>query len=423
MKAKITYNFNGGHWNFKDEVKEAFYSDLYHFVNNRTDTELKNIPMSEFVIMEPYIIGNMVGKYFLKEEVGGKLEDQPPSHFIGSCVSQKKYQELIPHLIDFFALWREIEQCNEKNATDFFASSWASLVDTAKFFKYTTVDELVNSPEAPSVRDQRILDKLHHCPEQVTAPTEVDPKLNQHVPKPRRIGYEFLGWYESPTFEGRPISMIHPKTNKDIALYAKWGTHTLFHSNDGYATFDDLYEDFLKDFSEHQGIVVKKTLERIPGHGWMSDFISRSFDGHLNKFFQRPKYFKKWMWLIEYLQSMYENNSEIASRFEYEEGQFRVEAQVRWELNSLFVGRFHLVWPRTRDYSGAGIKEKLANSSNSRIEKMKYVVHELVVFPPFALPKKRFSGWYETPNCEGLAVSSVTDDRYAAKTLFAKWTK
>lgn len=423
MKAKINYVLNGGHWNPKDEVKEAFYKDMYHFINERYETELKEIALADFVALEPYIIGNMAAKYFLKEEVGGAFETQPSDYFIGYCYQNKKYMKLIPHLIEFFAYWREIEQCSEKNATDFFASSWAALVDTAKFFKYTFVEDLINSPEAPQVRDERILSRLQSCPEQVSAPTEVDPKRNLPIPKPRRKHYEFLGWFEKADFNGAIVSNIYHGIKTDITLYANWGTHTYFHSNDGYVTFEDIYEDFLKDFSTVVGYQVTKEKARELPHGWMTHFIKASYEGYLDAFFNIPKFYDKWIWLIDYIRNLYSNNPDMLTRLSFEHGKFGLEAQARWELNSLFAGRFHLVWPKTRDYSGAGIKEKLADSTNFRIQKVSYPVGEHVELPEFSRLGFEFGGWYETPDASGARVIEIVDDRYAAKTLFAKWIK
>ncbi|HEY8444494.1 MAG TPA: InlB B-repeat-containing protein [Bacilli bacterium] len=425
MAVKINYELNGGVWAPKDEVKEAFYTDLYHFVNENYDTDLKSMPLADFINSEPYIIGNMVGKYYLKEEIGGKVEDQPTDYFIGYCYHNNKYKELIPHLIEFFALWRIIEGCIEPHADDFFASSWASLVDTAKFFKYTTVEDLEKSPESPTVRVDRILNKLQNCPGVYLPPYEVNPKENQRLAKPRRDGYEFVGWYDNPDFKGEPVKEISKDLKKDVTFYARWATHTIFHSNDGYATFEDLYSDFLKDFSLVVGEVVTKDVERTKEHGPISDFCKVTYrnKGSLNKFFSITEYHNKWWWLIDYVRTVKKRDPQELSFFDYENGQFKEEAQVRWELNSLFVSRFHLTWPKTADYSGAGIKEKLADSTNSQIIKVRYIVGDEVKFPVVTRNGYKFSGWYDNYKGLGKEIKHINDDTYASKTLYAKWTK
>lgn len=422
MPAKINYQLNGGYWAPKYEVKEAFYTDFYHFVQKYYQ-ELNDIDINDFFSLEPYIIGNMLGKYFLKEEVGGKLEDQPQKYFIGYCYHNRKYIDLILHLIKFFALWREIERCSEPHATDFFASSWASLVDTAKFFKYTTIEELKNSPEAPSVQDQRILDMLQNCPGSYDAPQFINPKEDLRLPKPRRDNFTFIGYYDNPEFNGEIVKYASCKITEDVTYYARWATYTYFHSNDGYASFDDLYSDFLKDFSQVIGREVGKSIERIEGHGPVSEFCKASYHGGLNKFFSNPKYHQKWWWLIEYFQSLKKNNPEILKRFDYSDGKFNSEAQVRWELNSLFVSRFHLVWPKTGDYSGLGIKEKLADATNSKIVKVKYPLYSRVDFPKLSRKGYTLVGYYDSPKFQENMVTEIIDERYANKTLYAKWQK
>jgi len=422
MKTNIIYELNGGHWNPKDEMKVAFYTDLYDFVHQKHPEALSGIGVQEFTNLEPYLIGNMLGRFFLKEEVGGTLENQPDTHFIGYCHKRGKYAKLIPHLIHFFALWREIEQCRELNATDFFANSWASLVDTAKFFKYTTLEELQKSPEAPQVRDQRILYMIQHCPQLKDAPTEIEPKTTVKLPNPRKEHHEFLGWFESPMLDGAQVALLSHQGAESVVVHAKWGTHTTFHANDGYVRFEDLYEDFLKCFSDAIGEIVTTEKIRVEGHGWISDFCEKAKNGGLNAMFAHAKNRSKWMWLIDYLRSLY-TNEEMKTKFDFKDRGFVDEDQVRWELNSLFVGRYHLVPPKTRDYSGAGIREKLVDSTNSKIEVVRYPVGENVSLPRFERKGFRFSGWYEDSFGTVGPVTAIIDNRYAGKTLFASWMK
>lgn len=417
---KINYVLNNGFWAPKDEVKEAFYTDLYNFVNEHFDTELKSMSLNDFIVSEPYIIGNMCGKYYLQEEVGGKLENQPDTYFIGYCYKNKKYLKLIPHLIHFFALWRDIEGCREENATDFFANSWASLVDTAKFFKYTTVEELEKSPESPTVRCEPILTSIQNCPEVYPVPYEFDSNVDTRLPKPRRDNYEFLGWFTDPNYRGESITHLKKGLFADVTVYARWGTHTYFHSNDGYATFDDLYTDFLNDYSLVMGRSIGKDAPRIANHGPVSEFCTTSENGGLNKFFSVLENYEKWLWLVEYLRSL-KKNEEMKEKFVFTNGKFNDEDQVRWELNSLFVKRFHTIWPYTGDYSGAGVREKIADLTNTSIVKVKYPVGENVTLPKVHSEDKVFVGWFTNPQGTGEEVKTITDDKYAAMILYAKW--
>jgi len=416
---EIIYDLKGGKWDLKNEVKEKFYFDLYAFVNRKYDTELKNIEFEDFVDFEPYVIGNLCGQYFVEEKVGGSLEEQSEEFFIGYCFKQGKYLKLIPHLITFFANWRRIEGCSEKNASDFFANSWASLVDTAKFFKYTTIEELEKSPESPTVRCDIILNSLQSCPETTPIPFSVALGEEVILPRPRRINYTFVDWFTEKTHKF--VKTLTGEKQKSISLYAKWKTNTFLHSNDGYITFDDLYTDFLKDFSTFLGEEVTKDSKRVESHGPVSDFCVKSFGGKLDAFFAIPKYYQKWIWLINYLCDMKKMDDKMKQKFQYQDHHFGCEAQVRWELNSLFVKRFHLVWPKTGDYSGAGIHAKIADFTNSQILNFKYIASERCILPKLELNNKCFKGWYDNPEGKGESIESIDDERFAGKSLYAQY--
>lgn len=418
--AVLNYELNKGQWAPKDEVKVSFYTELFNFVKAKNNNDLDGVELADFITFEPYIIGNMLGKYFLKEEVGGVVENQPDDFFIGYLFKNKKFLELIPHLEIFFALWRDIEGCREENATDFYASSWASLVDTAKFFKYTTVEDLENSNESPTVRDKRILDSIQNCPGRYFAPTESSTTEDLRLPVPKRQGYEFAGWYLDKDFKGEVVTHASKDITAETTFYARWATHTFFHSNDGYPTFENIYADFLNDFSTHLGKTVTDFKERVGNHGWVTEFVKESFDGKMNSFFNVEEYRNKWQWLVDYLISLKRDPS-VKELFFFKNGKFNSENHVRWELNSLFSGRFHLVWPKTGDYSGVGIKEKIADNTNTAIIKVKYLVNDEVQFPVIERDGFKFLGYFDNPRGEGESITKINNDLYAAKVVYAKW--
>ena len=88
-------------------------------------------------------IGNLAGKYYLKIDTGGKIEDQKAEDgFIGYCLENNKFVEFVYFIKDFFYWWRLDEGYTGGSddpqgvGSDFLASAWASLVDTAKFFYF-----------------------------------------------------------------------------------------------------------------------------------------------------------------------------------------------------------------------------------------------------------------------------------------------
>ena len=240
------------------------------------------------------------------------------------------------------------------------------------------------------------------------------------IPYPRKKGYFFLGWYLDPLFKDEVKTLT---ANKDICyLYAKWGTHTFFHANDGYLSFEELYEDFLADFSKVLKSPLTKEKTWQGEDGWVSDFCKKS-KGYLNIFFGIKKYTKKWQWLITFIKKLYDANPESQNDFNFVNGVFVNEDHLRWELNSLFVSRYHLVYPKTKDYSGAGIKEKLALSTNSFYLRIEYPVGEDVVFPNVKKRGYYLEGWYLSPDKKIKKITKINDDSLATLTLYAHWHK
>lgn len=413
---KINYELNGGTFSPKNDIKIRFYKDLYDFINERYNQELANIEFIDFVHLEPYLIGNYAGKYFLKQKPGSKLEEQSEDYFIGYCYKNDKYINLIKMLIPFFKNWRTIEQCHEPYADDFFSSSWAALVDTAKYFKFETKEQLKNSKEAPQIKSSEIIwDYMTTYPGAITEVYETEEETIK-LPIPKRDKYLFLGWYKDSDLR----FLFNGKVSKDTTLYAKWKTIVNLHSNDGYYSFEDLYSDFLKDFSLVTKTKVTKESIQNEIHGAVCDFLVKSFGGKLNYFFNNKKMYSKWIWLIQYLQNNV-NDKLKKEKFNFQDGKFNSEPQVRYELNSLFVGRFHLIWPKTGDYSGDGIKDNLINSTVSLITK-KYIQSGKEVILPKRFSGKKVIGWSLDKEGKDI-ILKANANTHAFKTLYANYEK
>lgn len=147
--CKINFVFNYDEiWSSKEELRKAYYADFYNFLNDQEfDFERYEIySLDDFLIsMDTFTfmgvnemggIGNVFGSYYLTIDVGGVIENQPTDTFIGYCYQNNKYRDFISHLETFFAYWRTDEgySRSDPNGNDFYASNWASMVDTAKFF-------------------------------------------------------------------------------------------------------------------------------------------------------------------------------------------------------------------------------------------------------------------------------------------------
>ena len=161
-------------------------------------------------------IGHVAGRYMLKKDINGILENQPESGFFGYCYKNNKYVDLLPFFIRFFAYWRIDERyANTSNyGADMFAESWAPTVDIAKFFHYTN--------ETTYVKTERMLDCFNFTSNVVYG--DLPTKLVEGMKLPTDLklrGYIFDGWYDNPEYNGDKIETITDNSKK-VILYAKW---------------------------------------------------------------------------------------------------------------------------------------------------------------------------------------------------------
>lgn len=230
---KVNYILNFDVFPTKNSLYEAYYTDFYNFLLKETDCDFTKYNISSLDDFLKFCktwradgrnemggLGDAFGKYYLNVEIGGKLENQPTTHFIGYCYNQGKYIDFIKHLMVFFAYWRTDEGYtggqNDPNnlGNDFFASAWASFVDTCKFF-YFTGDTLNNTYSW--FKSERVKYALDHIPSVFEGSFRTTGDINNpiYLDNITREGYEFLGWFDE---EGNIVTVI----TKSMTIYAKW---------------------------------------------------------------------------------------------------------------------------------------------------------------------------------------------------------
>lgn len=175
-------------------------------------------------------IGNIAGKYYLKIDTGGKIEDQKAEDgFIGYCLENNKFVEFVYFIKDFFYWWRLDEGYTGGSddpqgvGSDFLASAWASLVDTAKFFyfeKDTLPHYFITKGHVPEFYD-RIPYIISNT--DITFTYIYDWEKGMDLVKNIEVnGYEFLGWYDNPDFDGEKIERLEKGIYHNIVLYGKF---------------------------------------------------------------------------------------------------------------------------------------------------------------------------------------------------------
>lgn len=220
----------------KDALYVDFFTDFYNFMKENTDADFEKYNIAsaeEFLVFcrdwnankkdSFYGVGDAFAKYFVTIEVGGVIENQPTSTFIGYCYQNEMYLDFIPHLMTFFAYWRTDEGYTGGSAdpnntgNDFFASAWASLVDTCKFFHFTS--ENLNDTYS-WFNSERVKDALDNIPGVLTSNLESlgdtdNPVILKDI---SRNGYTFLGWFDSLEEDANKLTEV----TKGMTVYAKW---------------------------------------------------------------------------------------------------------------------------------------------------------------------------------------------------------
>jgi len=240
---RIQYQFPNQIYINKEELFIDFFSDFYDYIVNYLGKEdvlkQKGVNnLNDFLSIAGAWnggaagmgqIGNLAGSYYLRIDVGGDIRNQTAEDgFIGYCLENNRYVEFIYFLQDFFYWWRLDEGytggSSDPNNTgsDFLASAWASLVDTAKFFYYekdTLPSYFISKGHIPEMYD-RIPYIVKTQNTQLVY--EYDWEVGLSLPNDLQIeGYSFLGWYDNPECTGSPLTVLEANIYHDITLYAK----------------------------------------------------------------------------------------------------------------------------------------------------------------------------------------------------------
>ena len=229
---EINYELGYDAYNTKDDLYKAFYSDYYYFLIANTDCDMSSYNINnvdEFLSFckdwtanggnEMAGIGNAFGKYYLAVDKGGTFETQPTTHFIGYCYQNNKYLDLLEFLEVFFAYWRTDEGYSKSDpyGNDFFASSWASFVDTCKYFYFTSATLTTKYKWFTIEKSPRVHYALDHTPNVLGSAlgTTYAKGTIVTLPNVTRLGYSFLGWFDK---DGNKVE----KVSTDATVYAKF---------------------------------------------------------------------------------------------------------------------------------------------------------------------------------------------------------
>lgn len=217
----------------KEELYVNYFTDFYNFMVEKTDVDFSKYKienLEQFLEFcknwdangkdSFYGVGDAFDKYYVTKMIGGTLEEQPDTTFVGYCYKNNMYVEFIPFLMTFFEYWRTDEGYTgsssdpDNTGNDFFASPWASLVDTCKFFYFTSENLNDTYPWFTSARVKDALDNVAGLEEEFK-PVYGDIENPIILKTPERAGYTFVGWYD----ENNNKVFV---AAKEMTVYAKW---------------------------------------------------------------------------------------------------------------------------------------------------------------------------------------------------------
>ncbi|MBQ2891979.1 MAG: InlB B-repeat-containing protein [Bacilli bacterium] len=275
----IEYDLGFTYYETKKDLYNAFFTDFYNFMKENTDCDFESLGLNsvdDFLtycmtwkadgMNEMQHIGARFGKYFLTVEVGGSFETQPTTTFVGYCYQNDMYVDLLEFLEVFFAYWRTDEgyTTSTNNGNDFFASAWAAIIDTCKYFYFTSSSITDTYAWFTKERSPRVHYALDHTPYVMDIDLVTTSSETLTLSKIDRMYYDFLGWFDE---DGN----VHTDVSEDIKLYAKFErrTHQVVFNTGGH----------IQEFTIKEGNRTK-----LPNYELTNAYIKGYVDEHFEEY-------------------------------------------------------------------------------------------------------------------------------------------
>ena len=233
-KFNVEYDLGFTYYATKQDLYNAFFTDFYYFMKENTDCDFESLGLNSVEDFLTYCmtwkangmnemqhIGSAFGRYFLTVDVGGSFETQPTTTFVGYCYHNDMYVDLLEFLEVFFAYWRTDEgyTTSTNNGNDFFASAWAAIIDTCKYFYFTSSSITDTYAWFTKERSPRVHYALDHTPYVMDIDLVTESSETISLPKLERMYYDFLGWFDE---DGNQYSDV----SENIKLYSKFERRT-----------------------------------------------------------------------------------------------------------------------------------------------------------------------------------------------------
>ena len=270
INITINYVLPNYIYNSKDDLFNDFFSSLYNFIINEYPDAIPRMNSYGVYTLDDALrickewnyndgtglplVGKVYSPYFLYMREGSDfIEQKEKNTFLGYCLRNDKLVDFFYFLRTFFYHFRIDEGYvhidNEgnlinKEGADFFASPYASIIDTAKFFIYSK-DNLpayfYSSKNIPILYEQ--VPGLLNTPfiNQVNLTYDISKENKLQLPNDFDCyGFKFCGWYLAQDFNSDIVTDI------DKTIINKYGTNiTLYGNFERVGRFaDEIKDDF-----------------------------------------------------------------------------------------------------------------------------------------------------------------------------------
>lgn len=242
---EIEYEIGSEIYNNKKDLRKDFLTDFYNFIASTEDgkkflvefqltSDVIGITLDQFVKWgsgihpayeyEAYyfisLFGNSFRSYYLVDTVGGTLETQPETCFVGWCYKNNKWVDLLEFMVENAGYWSIATVSTgvpEDELKDYFIHSNRSLISTLNLFFYTKETSTAKTEEV-----LRCIDNIPGCMKPVNFEYLIDEE-DIELPKLEVNGMKFGGWYDNPECVGQEITILKvSQVKSEITLYARW---------------------------------------------------------------------------------------------------------------------------------------------------------------------------------------------------------
>ncbi|MCM1513895.1 MAG: InlB B-repeat-containing protein [Anaeroplasma bactoclasticum] len=264
-----------------------------------------------------------------------------------------------------------------------------------------------------------------------------------------RLGYTFVGWFTDPECTNA-IEEIAADSKGDVTVYASWEAveytityevgegklPTITTLVSGYATIDQIVEDYLKDYNAYGGTSYTSVDEL--GTSAFPSAAARNFGTFYLSTVNGVKMYEKWAWLLEYL--LETNGSQgaeytrILSKYKNPETCTEIDDEtyafyyaVKGFLQASQYRAGNAYW-ETANYADEAVRNAALDKAPAPVYEERPVgaTFTLETLPfelatPTAPEGKKFAGWYLDSEFTSDPIMAIPTGTTGNQTVYAKY--